>query len=125
MQEQVIKVYHVEDGKAVHVANVKNSLYGGQHEALEYAYFRSQNIQGSWSKGPEISWAGELVANEDYSPDIEVVAPLKVSESGVVYGFRSSSVGDIFVLEGMIFVCASSGFKQYVGELDKLPEGII
>lgn len=115
MQEQVIKVFHQEGGKLIHVANVKNSKYDGQHEALEYAYFRSQNINGSWSKGPQVleigpSFKRELVANGDYSSDIEVVEPIEVI-GGMAYGHRSSMVGDIFEIEGQKFIVASFGFK--------------
>lgn len=118
MQEQVIKVLHkdMESGALAHVANVNYASPGGQelvgHIALEYAYFRTQNIAGSWSRGPELQEPGMMkIENHDYSPDTEVLVPLHEA-NGRVYGLRSSMVGDVFEIEGERFVVASSGFKS-------------
>ena len=81
-------------------------------DALEYAYFRTQNIQGSWSKGPVIEWDGETHDNGDYSQDITVMAPLTITPEGKEYGLRSTSVGDEMIMDGQVFRVASFGFKQ-------------
>ena len=45
-------------------------------DALESAYFRTQNIQGSWSKGPVIEWDGETHDNGDYSDESRLTLTL-------------------------------------------------
>jgi len=80
-------------------------------DALEYAYRRTQNIEGSWSKGPVIEWEGAEHDNGDYSEDITVMAPLHVSE-GVEYGHRSTSVGDHIVFGTVKYVVDSFGFSE-------------
>ena len=59
-------------------------------EALEYAYHRTQNIGGSWSRN-------DFEDNPDYSEDVTVMADLPVHE-GVTYGLRSTSMGDQMIL---------------------------
>ena len=59
-------------------------------EALEYAYHRTQNIGGSWSRN-------DFEDNPDYSEDVTVMADLPVHE-GVTYGLRSTSMGDQMLL---------------------------
>ena len=80
-------------------------------DALEYAYRRTQNIEGSWSKGPVIEWEGAEHDNGDYSEDITVMAPLHVSE-GKTYGLRSTSVGDHIVFGTVKYVVDSFGFSE-------------
>ena len=80
-------------------------------DALEYAYRRTQNIEGTWSKGPVIEWEGAEHDNGDYSEDITVMAPLHVSE-GVEYGHRSTSVGDHIVFGTVKYVVDSFGFSE-------------
>ena len=60
------------------------------NEALEYAYQRTQNLCGSWSRD-------DIEDNLDYSEDVTVMADLPVHE-GVTYGLRSTSMGDIMYL---------------------------
>lgn len=59
-------------------------------EALEYAYHRTQNIGGSWSRN-------DFEDNPDYSEDVTVMADLPVHD-GVTYGLRSTSMGDQMLL---------------------------
>jgi len=80
-------------------------------DALEYAYFRTQNIQGSWSKGPVIEWDGETHDNGDYSEDITVMAPLH-EKDGKTYGLRSTSVGDHILFGTVKYKVASFGFEE-------------
>ena len=80
-------------------------------DALEYAYRRTQNIEGSWSKGPVIEWEGETHDNGDYSADITVMQPLHVSE-GKTYGLRSTSVGDHILFGTVKYKVDSFGFSE-------------
>jgi len=80
-------------------------------DALEYAYRRTQNIEGSWSKGPTIEWDGETHDNGDYSEDITVMQPLHVSE-GKTYGLRSTSVGDHILFGTVKYRVDSFGFSE-------------
>ena len=89
----------------VDVADMKGT------EALEYAYRVTQNIEGSWSKGPAIEWEGEIHNNPDYNPNIRVIQPLH-EKNGNTYGLRSTSVGDEMIMDGQVFRVASFGFKQ-------------
>jgi len=71
--------------------------------ALEYAYMRTQNIQGSWSR-PN---------NPDWSEDVTVLAPLPISKrTGALMGLRSTSVGDIMVIDGERFKVDYIGFES-------------
>ena len=82
-------------------------------DACEYAFTRTQNIFGSWSMGPTFE-DGEQ--NEDFSENVEVIMPL-MTVNGRKYGHRSSMIGDIFVVNGNIYVCDTFGFKLYEKEL--------
>ena len=81
------------------------------NDALEYAYRRTQNIEGSWSKGPRIEWEGQEHDNGDYSADITVMQPLHVSE-GKEYGLRSTSVGDHILFGTVKYTVDSFGFSE-------------
>ena len=81
------------------------------NDALEYAYFRTQNLHGSWSKGPVIEWDGEEHDNGDYSDDVTVMAALETVD-GKTYGLRSTSVGDHIVFGTVKYRVASFGFEQ-------------
>lgn len=108
-----IKVIHVSEIDKVHVATVispSNTISG----ALEEAYYRTQNISGSWSKGQFLKLQGGLVENPDYSPTIQVVEPLYVDKDDNEWGHRSSMVGDIFEITNTdeIFICDTFGFRK-------------
>jgi len=81
-------------------------------DALEYAYRRTQNIEGSWSKGPVIEWEGETHDNGDYSQDITVMAPLTITPEGKEYGLRSTSVGDHILFGTVKYKVDSFGFSE-------------
>ena len=80
-------------------------------EALEYAYRVTQNIDGSWSKGPAIEWEGEIHNNPDYNPNITVIQPLH-EKNGNTLGLRSTSVGDEMIMNGKTYRVASFGFTK-------------
>lgn len=82
-------------------------------DALEYAYRRTQNLEGSWSKGPTFEWEGETHTNGDYSADITVMAPLPVSQrTGATMGLRSTSMGDHLLLGTVKYKVAAFGFEE-------------
>ena len=80
-------------------------------EALEYAYRVTQNIEGSWSKGPTIEWEGAIHDNPDFNPDITVMQPLHVKD-GKTYGLRSTSMGDQMLLGNRKYEVDVVGFKE-------------
>lgn len=80
-------------------------------DALEYAYRRTNNIGGSWSKGETIEWQGEIHENPDYSEDVTVMAPLPI-HNGEEYGLRSTSVGDMMLLGTTKYRVAGFGFEE-------------
>ena len=82
-------------------------------DALEYAYRVTQNIEGSWSKGPTIQWEGKEMPNEDYNEDVTVMAALPVMD-GVEYGLRSTSMGDQMLLGNKKYKVAMVGFKEVI-----------
>ena len=117
MQVQVL--YRQEDGSFDHVANVDatTEISGAQdiklatNWALQYAFRLCQNLNGSWSRGPEIEYLGIMHENFDQSPDVEVVLPLEIY-NGLAYGHRSSMVGDRMIADGKIYEVDTFGFKE-------------
>ena len=82
-------------------------------EALEYAYMRTNNINGSWSRGRHVEYDGQWVENPDYSEDVAVMAALPVSErTGETMGLRSTSMGDQMLLGNTKYRVAAFGFKE-------------
>lgn len=91
----------------VHVATVEAPANLSEGAALEFAWMRTQNVAGSWSRGAEIDgWP-----NQDHDPSVTVRAPLP-NVRGVLYGHRSSSVGDVFVIGEHRYTVAPLGFDQ-------------
>jgi hypothetical protein len=81
-------------------------------DACEYAFARTQNIFGSWSMGPTFE---DGTSNEDYSENVVAVMPL-LTVGDRKYGHRSSMVGDLFVVNGNIYMCKGCGFELYEKE---------
>ena len=115
-----VKVIHfdIETKKSSCVAfvNVPDYQLGfktPEIDACEYAFARTQNIFGSWSKGPQFEDGSH---NEDYSENVEVIAPLE-TYMGRTLGHRSSMIGDLFVVNGNIYMCKTFGFELYEREL--------
>jgi hypothetical protein len=79
-------------------------------QALEEVYRKTNNIEGSWSKGPTFEVKGETFDNSDYSENVEVVKPLLVKD-GVEWGHRSTSVGDYVIVDGTKYNCAMVGWE--------------
>jgi hypothetical protein len=107
-----VQVHHknAETGEYLHIADVAYNALKTEHEdfiyALDYALRRTQNFDGSWSKGP---WVHDA-RNWDYSPDVTVLVPLK-QLNGIYYGHRSTMVGDRMVYEGETWEVDNFGFK--------------
>lgn len=74
---------------------------------LERAWRLTQNLNGSWSRGP---FMDDGSPNGDYSAAITVCAPLHI-HNGKVYGLRSSMVGDVFEIDGQYFAVDVVGFE--------------
>jgi hypothetical protein len=81
-------------------------------DALEYAYRLTQNIEGSWSKGPVMEWEGQEHDNGDYSQDITVMQPLHVDADGKEWGHRSTSMGDQILFGTVKYVVGAVGFEE-------------
>ena len=102
------EVYHHSFGdKDVHIANVEIAGYVPVMQALEECFRKTNNIDGSWSKGPIINGYD----NSDYSENVEVVKPLTVDDKGVEWGHRSTSVGDYVVVDGVKYICEMAGWR--------------
>ena len=80
--------------------------------ALEYAFRRCQNIEGSWSQGKEVEFNGEIIPNFDYDPNILVVKPLREYEDGVKVGHRSAMMYDRMIVDGDIYEVDAFGFRK-------------
>ena len=100
---------------AVALINVPAHQLGfnsAEQDACEYAFARTQNIFGSWSMDSTFE---DGTSNEDYSENVEVTQPL-TTFNGKAYGHRSSMVGDLFVVNGNIYMCKGCGFELYEKE---------
>lgn len=117
----LVKVVHFDSAtsqlETVANVNVPSHQLGfnenSEIDACEYAFARTQNIFGSWSMGPTFE-DGEH--NEDFSENVEVVQPL-MTAGGRKYGHRSSMIGDLFVVNGNIYMCKSFGFELVENEV--------
>lgn len=95
-----------------HVADVDAPDHYDIDRALEYAFRRCQNLDGSWSMGWFVSIDGALYENPDFDPNVTVVAPLSVGLGGRAIGHRSCSVGDRMVIGDRTFEVADFGFEE-------------
>jgi len=110
-QVAVIHTAFEESPRTVAFVNVPENFT--TNDALEYAYKRTNNIMGSWSKGPYVEVDGVMHENPDYSEDITVMAPLEVVD-GVEYGLRSTSMNDQMLLGNKKYRVAMCGFEELV-----------
>ena len=95
-----------------HVANVQAPEHYDAERSMEYAFRRLQNLEGSWSMGPSIEYAGEMVKNGDYSAFIDVLKPLHRGHDGQLWGHRSVSMYDRMIVDGKIYEVDCIGFKE-------------
>ena len=97
-----IKVIHKAfEDTATHVATV-SAPHAVVTEALEFAYRYTNNIDGSWS----------MKIGSDANDAVEVVAPLYTDADGKQWGHRSTSVGDVMIVEGVEYTVSGFGFTQ-------------
>jgi len=111
-----VKVFHRENDGFVLVAAVACHVSTHEDLPLEYAFFRTQNIEGSWSKPRLVfddhsGYHDHLVENRDFSTDVQVMAPLPV-HNGKEYGHRSTMTGDHMEMDGLRFRVGSFGFDE-------------
>ena len=114
----IVKVEHISHelfakqvGNFIHVANVRVSDDYTDEQALEFAWRHTNNIDGSWSQGPEYNDRYGRDPNPDYCEFVEVVAPLHELD-GHIYGHRSSMVGDRFSIDDRVYEVAGLGFNR-------------
>jgi len=94
-----------------HVADVIAPDLSSVDGALEFAFRRLQNLDGSWSLGPNL----DGYDNPDYDPSVTVLKPLRLIGEGRKLGHRSCSVGDRMILNGIMYEVDSWGFKVVGG----------
>ena len=90
-----------------HVANVEAPELSSVDGALEFAFRRLQNLDGSWSMGPDFDYCD----NPDYDPRVTVLMPLRRGVRGQGIGHRSCSVFDRMIVDGIIYEVDCLGFK--------------
>ena len=110
-QVAVIHTAFEDSPRTVAFVNVPNEF--SVEMALEYAYKRTNNIEGSWSKPQVFEWEGEVVANPDFSEDVTVMTPLPVHD-GKEFGLRSTSMGDQMLFGTKKYRVAAVGFEEIV-----------
>lgn len=104
MAEKTVYVHHVQqNGNFHHVASIEVDPKMSDMEALEYAFRWTNNVEGSWSRP-------NLPNNSDANPAVRVIAKLP-KVNGEVRGLRSSMMGDIFMVNDNIYLCAAIGWK--------------
>lgn len=70
--------------------------------ALDFAYAKTQNTDGSWSMG----------IAPDGDPRVVRLAPLHQQSDGTHLGLRSTHIGDRMVIGDSMFQVASIGFEE-------------
>jgi hypothetical protein len=99
-----------------HVANVNAPEHYDVDRALEYAFRRLQNIEGSWSMGPECVFDGDVIPNFDYDPNVVVLKPLHRGKDGREWGHRSCAMYDRMIVDGKIYKVSAFGFEEIVND---------
>jgi hypothetical protein len=82
-------------------------------DALEFAFEKTNNIAGSWSRPEEIVVNGEVMINRDFCENVTVMADLPISKrTGEVMGLRSTSMGDRMIVGNTCFRVMPFGFEK-------------
>lgn len=107
--QKIVKVSYFsrETNEFTPMAQIVVEAEDAEH-ALEQAYFHTQNIEGSWSRGKTFE---DGTPNGDFFAGTEVLVPL-MEHDGRVYGHRSSMIGDAFAVDGELYICATFGFRK-------------
>lgn len=115
MNKQVAVIHAAFEDTPRTVAFVTVPAEFSDEMALEYAFERTNNIMGSWSRPAVFEFNGEVVKNEDFSEDVTVVAELPVSKrTGEVMGLRSTSMGDQMLVGTKKYRVNMIGFGEIV-----------
>ena len=65
-------------------------------DTINEAYALTNNVNGSWSRGPELEYDGKKFNNDDYDLRIKLTTDLITNKrTGQVMGLRSTSSGDV------------------------------
>jgi hypothetical protein len=108
MKISVIHSAFEESGRVVACVDVPDTT--PISEALEYAYFRTQNLHGSWSREKVVEIDGVRHDNPDFSEDVTVTVDLP-TEDGITYGLRSTSRGDRMIINETCYKVEFAGFS--------------
>ena len=108
-QVAVIHTAFEDSPRTVAFVNVPDTFSANM--ALEYAFQKTNNIEGSWSKPQVFEFDGKVFENPDFSEDVTVMAPLEVVD-GKEYGLRSTSVGDQMLFGTKKYRVAFAGFEE-------------
>ena len=104
-----VSVIHAAFGDTPHVVAFVDVPDGTDDmNAMEYAYRRTNNVMGSWSRKEKFFEDGS--ENGDYNENVTVMAPLH--EGGM--GLRSTSMGDQMVVGTKKYEVAMLGFEEIV-----------
>lgn len=96
-----------------HVATVNAPEHYDAERAMEYAFRRLQNLDGSWSMGETITDDRGLVwDNPDFDASVQVLKPLLRGCAGLNVGHRSCSMFDRMIVDGKIYEVDCIGFKE-------------
>jgi len=112
--KQVAVIHTAFEDRPVTVAFVKVPDEFSADMALEYAFQKTNNIEGSWSKPAVFEFDGKVVDNPDYCEDVIVTKPLYIDEDGKEWGHRSTSVGDQMLFGTTKYVVGMAGFEELV-----------
>lgn len=94
-----------------HVATV-DAPTDNANDAMEFAFRRLQNLDGSWSMGPVVCFDGiTTIDNYDYHEAVQVLKPLHRGVEGQEIGHRSCSMFDRMIVDGTIYEVDCIGFK--------------
>ena len=116
MKVSVIHRAFEESSRLVAFVDAPDNL--SVEEALEYAFEKTNNIRGSWSREAEFEFRGERVENLDFCENVTVMADLPVSKrTGEVMGLRSTSMGDRMIVGNTCFRVAAFGFEVETDEV--------
>jgi len=65
-------------------------------DTIVEAFRLTNNINGSWSRGPEFEYEGNKIVNDDYDPRVKITTDLPINKkTNEVMGLRSTSSGDV------------------------------
>jgi hypothetical protein len=118
MKVSVIHRAFEETSRLVAFVDVPDTM--SVDDALEYAFEKTNNIRGSWSREAEfeVLRGGEIVKNPDFCESVTVMADLPINKrTGEVMGLRSTSMGDRMIVGNTCFRVMPFGFEVETDEV--------